>query len=279
MWKWFCSFIIVVGAIIAMAVEQHHTREKYQAQSQADCIALSVSSEEKHSCAKEAQSRKDYSPWWYVLVAWPEGITTWAIIATGLVIAWQSNETRNAAQASWMSIRLQEAGMQQWIEVGNWKSESAVTARGKSVRITVEIANPTSFPLMISDGHIRLAIRKQRLGTSTWITGDYYLFPKTLLTAGFYFQFTDIEQDREFQNRRMHFDVEGSLSYVDALKNRKTQVVGGVLTCSPKRTYLTPSAGAMEPRDSVQPDRECGTENIDPPDPDEDAYQQRPNPN
>jgi hypothetical protein len=100
-----------------MAYEQHHAREKYQAQSEKDCIALAVSPEEKHSCEKEAQSRKDYAPWWNVLMAWPEGITTWAIIGTGFVIAWQSNETRRAASAALRSVGVQEAGMGQWVDV------------------------------------------------------------------------------------------------------------------------------------------------------------------
>src|ERR1039457_2518277 len=109
MWKWCCSFMIVAIAIVSVAYEQHHAREKYQANSQADCVALSVSVEEKHSCAKDAQSRKDYTPWWFVLVTWPDGITTWAIIATGFAIAWQSDETRRAAKATEKSVDLSAA--------------------------------------------------------------------------------------------------------------------------------------------------------------------------
>jgi hypothetical protein len=99
MLKWLCGFAIVASAIVSVAYEQHYAREKYQAEAQEDCIALAISIEEKHSCAKETQSRKDYTPWWYVLVTWPDGITTWAIIATGFMLAWQSSETRKAAKA------------------------------------------------------------------------------------------------------------------------------------------------------------------------------------
>ena len=100
MWEWSCTFAVIASAIVAMAYEQHYAREEYQAKSQTDCVALAVSIEEKHTCAKDAQSRKDYAPWWYILEAWPEGITTWAIIGTGFVIAWQSSETRKAAKAT-----------------------------------------------------------------------------------------------------------------------------------------------------------------------------------
>jgi hypothetical protein len=98
--KWlFCAGIIAV-AIVFVAYEQHYTREKYDAESEKACIQLAISVEEKHACEKEAQNRKDYAPWWYALMTWPEGITTWAIIGTGLVIAWQSSETRKSARAA-----------------------------------------------------------------------------------------------------------------------------------------------------------------------------------
>jgi hypothetical protein len=198
-----------------------------------------------------------------ILVYWRQtkimGSTLEAMEVTANEIALQHGEMEKQVgimgdQVALMKrqMDIQEAEMQQWIEVGNWKAESENTARGKALRITVEIANPTSFPLTISQGQIRIAGRRQG-GTITWITGDYYLIPKSPLIVTFHFQITDIEHDELFQNGRMHFDVEGSLSYIDTLKNRKTQPVGGVLTCNSKRTSLTPSAGAMEPRDSDQP--------------------------
>ena len=104
--KWLAVFGIVTLAIVSVAYEQHYARERYQAQSENDCVSLAVSTEEQHACAKEAQSRKDYAPWWYILVAWPDGITTWAIIATGFVIAWQSNETRKATDATKDQVKL-----------------------------------------------------------------------------------------------------------------------------------------------------------------------------
>ena len=89
-----------------MAYKQHYTREKYETKRQEACIALSITFEQKYSCYKEAQSRKDYLPWWYVLLIWPDAITTWAILATVFVIAWQSNETRRAALTAIAQVEL-----------------------------------------------------------------------------------------------------------------------------------------------------------------------------
>jgi hypothetical protein len=90
-----------------MAYEQHRAREKYEAKREEACIHLAITFEQKYSCAKEAQSRHDYLPWWYVLVAW-EGITTWGLIFTGFVIAWQSSETRRAAIATEDAVKAAE---------------------------------------------------------------------------------------------------------------------------------------------------------------------------
>lgn len=155
MWKWFCSFAIIAGAIISVAYEQHYAREKYQAQSQADCIALSISIEEKHSCTKEAQSRKDYTPWWNALVTWPDGITTWAIIATGFVIAWQSSETRRAAKATERSVELAATANSQWIRLKllDMYSEAERNAPDPPREIVLKcrwiILNPSSQPLTL----------------------------------------------------------------------------------------------------------------------------------
>jgi hypothetical protein len=108
MWKsaWVVGIALTIGTVITMAREQHSAREKYEATRQKDCVSLALTSEDKHTCDKEAQSRKDYAPWWYVLVAWPEGIGIWAVIGTGFLIGWQSNETRKAAKATRDSVEL-----------------------------------------------------------------------------------------------------------------------------------------------------------------------------
>ena len=82
------------------------------------------------ACKHERNGPYNYLPWGYVLLAWPDAITTWAIIATGFVIAWQANETRKTAKASWASIRLQEAAMQQWVDIMPVDAEIQVPRAG-----------------------------------------------------------------------------------------------------------------------------------------------------
>ena len=91
---------VVVCAIVFVASKQHTAAEKYEAERKARCFDLSLNREQQDTCKHERDSRSDYLPWWYVLVAWPEAITTWAIVATGLVIGWQSYESRKSANAA-----------------------------------------------------------------------------------------------------------------------------------------------------------------------------------
>jgi len=83
--------------MIFVARGQHAAREKYEAARTKDCVALAISPEEKRACDKDAQSRKDYSHWWDTLVAWPDGITTWALLATLIGIIWQARATAETA--------------------------------------------------------------------------------------------------------------------------------------------------------------------------------------
>ena len=102
---WIVGIALAIGAIIFVARKQHTAREKAEAARQKDCMALAITFDQKYSCAKEAQSRHDYLPWWYVLAAWPDGITPWVVIVTGLFIALQTRETRRAAQGAFLNAQ------------------------------------------------------------------------------------------------------------------------------------------------------------------------------
>lgn len=92
---------LVVGTIVLVARQQHTASEKYEAAREERCTrSFPLDPKKQDACKHERDSGQNYLPWGYILVAWPEGITVWAIIGTGFVIAWQSNETRRAANAA-----------------------------------------------------------------------------------------------------------------------------------------------------------------------------------
>ena len=92
--------MVVLGAVIFVACKEHKAAQEYERDREARCAIVFSSPQQQDTCKHERDSPNNYLPWWYVLVAWPEGITTWAVIATGGFIAWQGYETRKAANAS-----------------------------------------------------------------------------------------------------------------------------------------------------------------------------------
>src|SRR5277367_3859087 len=98
---WMLGGIALIGAITLMTYEEKNAaiEYKYECQEKSAAVAATAT-KQKIPSNEECQDPKSYMPWWYVLIAWPEGITVWAIIATGFVIAWQSNETPKSANAA-----------------------------------------------------------------------------------------------------------------------------------------------------------------------------------
>jgi hypothetical protein len=64
------------------------------------------------SCAINPKQNADQGqaspPWWYKLVAWPEGITAWMLVLTLAAIVWQAWETRRAADATEDAVKASE---------------------------------------------------------------------------------------------------------------------------------------------------------------------------
>jgi hypothetical protein len=104
---WVVVALVIIGGIAFVARQQETAAEKYERERESRCVAAfpaASEAEKQDACKHEKDSGRNYLPWWYVLLTWPEGITTWAIIATGFVIAWQSRETRKAAEATQNSV-------------------------------------------------------------------------------------------------------------------------------------------------------------------------------
>ena len=103
---WIISAVVIFGAANIVASKQHRAAAKYHDHRTEYCSALGGTAKEQIACKEEKYDAKQEFPWWYVLYTWPEGFTTWAIICTGFVIAWQSNETRKAADATRDSVQV-----------------------------------------------------------------------------------------------------------------------------------------------------------------------------
>ncbi len=92
-------------AVHTMASQNQPPSQKDARKSQQAPPAITVTSND--AAAYDEQDGKDKPQGRHKFVAWPEGITAWAIILTLGAIAWQAVETRRAVGVSKKSIVLQ----------------------------------------------------------------------------------------------------------------------------------------------------------------------------
>jgi hypothetical protein len=100
MWQWLVGLLAFMVLTVALFANQHRLLRAAEVNRQHECFTHSITAESMHKCVEEARGREDYLPWWYGLIAWPQGLETWAVILTLAAIAWQSNETRKSAVAA-----------------------------------------------------------------------------------------------------------------------------------------------------------------------------------
>ena len=109
--------LVVVGAIASMAYEEKQATIKYQRACEEHVSqVLAGNGENDKARANECKDAKDYMPWWYVLIAWPEGMATWGLLFTLGAILWQSYEARRATDSqrnkdrARLDIRIADSG-------------------------------------------------------------------------------------------------------------------------------------------------------------------------
>jgi hypothetical protein len=235
-----------------MACEEHQASDKYKRQCQERIAAIAPASDQKASCADECKDPKDYMPWWYVLIAWPEGITTWAILFTLGAIIWQAVETRKAAEATKRSVkdaaktliqlekqteateasvRMQGVAYYQWVEIVDWKT--TMNPDGAEMNVSFCIVNPSNFPLSLKSVHVYFFGGKQKI-----LVPGRFLLPKTpeRLEGGH----IDIGTDKAVTFRaggKLALAITVSLSFTSILEEAVTQGLGGLLHCGEKPRF------------------------------------------
>jgi hypothetical protein len=111
---------LILLAILAFAVPtmtgqqkqtgQQDARKSQRDAKQADVPAPPITNNQATSYYEQPRENKPQG--WHKFVAWPEGITAWAIMLTLGAIIWQAKETRKAAVAAQTSVSLANANIQ-----------------------------------------------------------------------------------------------------------------------------------------------------------------------
>ncbi len=231
---WLIGAITFIIGVLFVAHEQHRATEKYKAHRAEYCATLSASTEQKKACEEEGASAKDYLPWWYVLVAWPDGIAAWGLLLTLGAIAWQAVETRRAAGASADSAKaaLEQAKIARQALRLQFRPKLGVRSISleeseNSFHVKVVIANRGGLPAYIHGGDITLSwlykhpskmdIKPMILGSSTVQPGSQNSFGMSMRDNDMlrYKHYLTEATKRPEHNPIIRLRCEGTLSYFD----------------------------------------------------------------
>jgi hypothetical protein len=136
--KWLLWFVLAAGTVVGVTYEGYEARIKYQRECDEYVRQITALSGQKATGADDCKDPTDYMPWWYVLIAWPEGITVWAIIFTLAAIIWQSSATSKAAKAALHQARLMDG------QLGEMRRQATqMEAQLQEMKKVSEIENKT----------------------------------------------------------------------------------------------------------------------------------------
>jgi hypothetical protein len=143
------AIAVIVGAIAFVTYEEHKAGDKYQRDCQNRASEVSSAQDGNNAQGQdECQDSKKYMPWWYVLIAWPDGIAVWAVLATLGAIIWQSIETRRAAQASLLNAQALINAERPWLLV------TVQEVPGPRGGFSVKATNKGRTPAIIASAHL-----------------------------------------------------------------------------------------------------------------------------
>lgn len=93
--------VLAIAVIVAMAGQYEKARRKYQRECQSEVSRIFATHPTNNQASpNECKDAKEYMPWGYILISWPDGVTVWALLATLGTIIYQSYQTRRSADAT-----------------------------------------------------------------------------------------------------------------------------------------------------------------------------------
>lgn len=177
---------------------------------------------------------------------WGVWVFSGLLVAVSFLQVWLLWRTLGAIKRQ---ADIQEIAFLQWINIDNWKvgDDTTPNDQARRLRVSVDISNPTGFPLTIVEGGIRVE-RGQGKPSPSWGVGNLFLAPGITLTAVVYPYIMDMEY-RCFNGGTTILQVRGKFVFRDVLGREKTQSIEGDILCSVNETIFRPSV-LMAPKEN-----------------------------
>jgi hypothetical protein len=134
-----------------------------------------------------------------------------------------------SATAMQKSIGFQEAALEQWIDILDWKTDYRPQSEEvKLLRIRFNVVNPTNFPLTLKNA--RFQIVKGNSLTTVDFGQEMFVSPRVPRPVDVYIRLSDAEAKMYLESTLM-FQVHGSFPHVGALKKLVLQSIDGIIQC------------------------------------------------
>lgn len=194
----------------------------------------------------------------------------WALVLVGaltFVAVWkQTRESTEATKAMRDSVRIQSAGMKQWIDVQVTRSEGELVYRiggtdvmADTIKIWLSAANPTPYPLTIRE--IFVNIRDPRPDGREW--GTYRKVEAIILSPRngrepvigqqnifdhHFFVIIDLDQVliQEYRQHKLFVSVSGYISFAPVVGPIENQAFGYSVSCGHDNAHPVPLGSELE---------------------------------
>lgn len=218
------GIVVIVGLAIFVAVKDERSAQKSaQNATHLNKGAASAVADENHSQENIQDSKWD-SIGWSGFFRWPNGTTAWAIILTLIAIAWQSDETRKAAESSEKQITLQSAALRQWVNVVPLGISIPPTLKNPcEITVQFEIQNKTDYLVTIKGVEFELIPNIHSIGKFE-VNSDFPLVPrKSEDDSAFPFAGKCVVDLGELDERGKIFIVAGDIKFLDCMDREQVQ--------------------------------------------------------
>ncbi|HET6843832.1 MAG TPA: hypothetical protein VFK06_19450 [Candidatus Angelobacter sp.] len=214
--------LILIGVVIYMShyAESRKTENKENAEA---CSSKTAISPNDTGESTQKTDNPKHPPNWIKAFAWPDGVTVWALLLTLLVIAWQSTETRAAAQSAERQIGLQSTAMRQWVNIEPIKTVTPPTFDNPvDVSLQFEVRNKTDYLITLK----KIVAEAFHGGVAKTFTVDCSIaIPpgKSTDDGGHPFYVKAFVDRSTWGNDGAMIAVGGEVAYVDCMEIERTQ--------------------------------------------------------
>lgn len=214
-----------------------------------------ISAAPNQDCAAAHQAKADPDPpKFYTAIKRPEWWLVGAAFLTLYAIWRQVKESAAATKAMRESIRIQEAGMQQWIDVETRGMEtSAKWVRPVSFRLQFEAINNTPWLLTIQKIETTVSLWAEKWETFT-VSHCVPLPPsRDGKSSGYGFYVESDEVNKVLSERGDTLPtINGEITFKDCLGNICVQPFGGFYSCGPAHFEYMKPIGVVPDKETAE---------------------------